>query len=386
MSASPSILIAGGGIGGLTAALAALRAGREVVVLEQAAELGEVGAGLTLTPSASRALNSLGLGDGLAAVGSAPAAGEMRHYSTGAVLLELPQAPRSAAPLTHVHRADLHGMLQQAIAGLAPGCIRTRSRLTGLQQDADGVVVRLASGEEIRGSALIGADGVRSTVRRLCFGDPGVEFTGYVAWRGLVSTRDLMPGLMDPPLVMWLGPERLFIRYPLRDGSLCNYVAIAAQTRWAEEGWTVRSSVDELLGEFRECDPQITGIIGATPPGTLFRWGIFARRPLESWDAGRVTLLGDAAHAMPPFLGQGAVMAIEDGVVLGRALSLAMGAPEALSLYGQARVGRTTAVMRASWEIAPLYFGPEPAAGVRALGARMAALRESYRYDAARAL
>ena len=383
------ILIAGAGIGGLTAALALLRTGREVRVLEQSDALGEVGAGLTLTPNAGRALASLGLGHALARIGSAPERGEIRHFATGDRLVELPQAPPGtdpAARLYHVHRADLHGLLADAVRRLAPGCIDLESRVTAFEQDGSGVEVQIASGSRVAGSALVGCDGVRSTVRGLVFGDGDPQFTGYVAWRGLVPGERLDAGLKEPPLAMWLGPDRLFIRYRLRGGALCNYVGVAARAGWAEEGWAVRSSRSEFLAEFRDFEPDVGRVIEATPPDTLFRWGIFARQPLGRWNKGRVTLLGDAAHAMPPFLGQGAVMAIEDGVVLGRAFAAAGDVAAALEAYQGARIDRTTAVMRASWECAPLYFGQDPAAQIGPLAASMAAQRESYRYDAASAL
>jgi len=181
---------------------------------------------------------------------------------------------------------------------------------------------------------------------------------------------------------MWLGPDRLFIRYRLRGGALWNFVGVAARAAWAEEGWAVRSNKSEFLAEFRDFEPGVRRVIAETPPDTLFRWGLFARQPLARWNSGRVTLLGDAAHAMPPFLGQGAVMAIEDGVVLGRAFAVAGSVDAALDSYQRARVDRTTTVMRSSWECAPLYFGRDPAAQIGPLAASMAAQRESYLYDA----
>lgn len=377
------ILIAGAGIGGLTAALALLRAGCPVRVLEQADELGEVGAGLTITPNGSRALASLGLGGALAEIGSAPEAGEIRHFATGATLLALPQAPAADAPLYHVHRADLHALLAGEVGRLAPDSIRTGARVAGVAQDGAHLQVTLAGGEVLEGAALVGADGVHSTVRRLCFDDGSPEFTGYVAWRGLVPGQALERGLTEPPLAIWVGPGHLFIRYRLRRGELCNYVGVAARARWAEEGWTVAAEPGELFAEFREFEPRVTRVMQATPPGTLFRWGLFARRPLASWRLGCATLLGDAAHAMPPFLGQGAVMAIEDAVVLGRAFATSGGVDEALDRYERARIGRTTRVTQDSWDCAALWFGPDPAANVRAMAATMASQRESYGYDAA---
>lgn len=383
------IVIAGGGIGGLTAALALLRAGRDVLVLEQSRELAEVGAGLTVTPNASRALASLGLGETLRRIGSAPPAGAILHYATGETLVPLPQdgnAANQGAPLLHIHRADLHAALATAVGGLDPGCVRLDARLTQAEAHGDGIEVTLASGERLRGAVLVGCDGLRSRVRESRFSREAPGFAGFVAYRGLVPGEALAPELKEPPLAMWLGPGRLFMRYRLRGGALYNLVAVARRQGWVEDGWSVPAAAGEVLAEFADFHPAVLHTVMATPGGMLYRWGLFAHRPLDAWVAGRVALLGDAAHGMPPFLGQGAAMAIEDGVVLGRAFAIAASAPEALDLYQAARVGRANDVLRASWAMAPLYFGDDPKAQIAALAQGMAAQRQSYAYDAANAL
>ena len=383
------IVIAGAGIGGLTAALALLRAGREVLVLEQSPVLAEVGAGLTVTPNATRALASLGLGETLQHIGSAPPAGAILHYASGETLVPLPQdesIARYGAPLYHIHRAELHAALVTAINSVDPGCLRLEARLTAVEADEDGIVASLATGDRLRGAALVGCDGLHSRVRESMFSREAPAFAGYVAYRGLVAGEAMAPGLKQPPLAMWLGPGRLFMRYRLRHGALYNFVAVARRREWVEDGWSVPATVGDVLGEFADFEPKVLQTVRATPGGRLYRWGLFAHRPLDTWVAGRVALLGDAAHAMPPFLGQGAAMAIEDGVVLGRAFGVSASDPEALQVYQEARVGRANDVLRASWAMAPLYFGDDPKSQIASLAAGMAAQRQLYAYDAAAVL
>lgn len=380
-----SILIAGGGIGGLTAALALLQRGFTVRVLEQSRELREVGAGLTLTPNASRALAALGLAAALDAIGSAPERGVIRHYASGATLVPLIEEDsraRYGAPVYHVHRADLHRLLLQAIASRWPDTLTTGCEVVALEQDGDSVTAVLGDGQRLRAAALVGADGVRSRLRAQCFGDDRPRFSGFVAFRGLVPGDALTPDLKDPPISFWVGPRRSFMRYRLRGGQLYNYVAIARRTAWAEEGWTIPARVEEVLAEFADFDPRVHGVLRATPDSALFGWGIFERDTLPGWVSGRVTLLGDAAHAMPPFLGQGAVMAIEDGVVLGRAFAAADSVESALAVYQAARQPRTTAIARLAQAQGEVYHASDPATQVATLGRSMAEQRGYYDYDA----
>lgn len=380
-----SIVIVGGGIGGLTAALALLQRGFMVRVLEQSRELREVGAGLTLTPNASRALAALGLAEALDTIGSAPARGAIRHYASGATLVPLIEEDsrtRYGAPIYHVHRADLHRILLQAIEARWPGTVGTGCELVDVEQDRVSVTAVLADGQRLAGAALVGADGVRSRLRALCFGDDRPRFSGYVAFRGLVPGDALAAELKEPPISFWVGPRRSFMRYRLRDGQLYNYVAIARREAWAEEGWTIPARVDEVIAEFADFEPRVHGVLRATPYEGLFGWGIFEREALPGWVCGRVSLLGDAAHAMPPFLGQGAVMAIEDGVVLGRAFAAADSVDAALALYEATRRPRTAAIARLAQAQGEVYHADDPAEQVAALGRSMAEQRRFYDYDA----
>lgn len=379
------VLVVGAGIGGLAAALALLRAGQRVRVIEQVAELSEVGAGLSITPNAGRALLALGLGDELPRIGSTPSLGAIRHYASGEILVTLAQdqsREKYGVPLYHMHRADLHQALLSAVLALAPDALLTGRALHSLQQHDDGVVAVLADGSTLTADWLVGCDGLRSTTRALMFGAETPLFTGYVAWRGLVPASLLRPQEIEPPMCMTVGPRRMIMRYPLRRGSLVNYVALARRSAWAEEGWSVRSQLSELLAEFADFEPTSRRLLEQTPPDRCFQWGLFDREPLPTWTKGRATLLGDAAHAMPPFTGQGAALALEDAVVLGRAAAAAGTVGEALQRYELARHARATAGLAMSRARAALYFADDPSQQVRALGAGMAEMRTLYDYDA----
>jgi salicylate hydroxylase len=379
------VVVVGAGIGGLAAALALLRAGQRVRVHEQVAELGEVGAGLSITPNAGKALVALGLRAELERIGSRPPAGAIRHYATGEVLVTLAQdqaGERYGLPLYHVHRADLHAALAAAVRAADPACLATGSAVVGIDSRADGVSLQLQDGSRATAEWLVGADGIHSVTRKALFGPDRPNFTGYLAYRGLVPGERVPRELLDPPLCMTVGPRRLLMRYPLRGGALVNIVAIAQRSAWTEEGWSVGATREELLAEFADFEPHARRLLELVPPEKLFKWGLFDRDPLPTWTRGRATLLGDAAHAMPPFTGQGAVMALEDAAVLGRAAAAAATPEEALRRFEQARHGRVTEALVMSRSRALTYFADDPLQQVKALGAGMAELRTLYDYDA----
>lgn len=346
------ILIVGAGIGGLSAALALQRLGHRVAIYEQAPRLTEVGAGLALASNATLVLQHLGLKDALLDLGVMPDQGAVKHYRTGRTLLDLPrgkvQLERCGAPYLQIHRADLQEALVVAVRSNDPGCLHTGHVLTDLGQDQHGVTALFGQGEPVRGSLLIGCDGIRSTVRARLFGDEAPRFTGYVAWRGLVPMERLAASTVTPDPAIWIGPGNFLTRYRVRRGRLVSYLAISRTSRWVEEGWSVPSTVDAVLAQFREFDTAARTVLMATPPDHCFKRGVFEREPLASWTAGRVTLLGDAAHPTTPFLGQGAAMAIEDAMVLARAVVADGTVAAALARYERARLPRANQVMAAS--------------------------------------
>lgn len=380
-----SVIVAGAGIGGLAAALGLLRAGQQVRVFEQVETLGEVGAGLSITPNAGKALIALGLGGDLPRLGNNPPGGCIRHFATGEILVTLPQdqsRERYGVPLYHVHRADLHAALLAAVRALDPHCIKTGVALRDLESRTDGIAATLSDGTRCTADWLVGADGIHSTTRAALFGPDRPNFTGYVAWRGLIPGELVPQDLLDPPLCMTVGPRRMLMRYPLRRGAVINYVAIARREAWMEEGWSVRSELREVMDEFADFEAHSLRLLALTPVDRLFKWGLFDRDPLPTWTRGRATLLGDAAHPMPPFTGQGAVMALEDAAVLGRVAALARDPDEALWRYEQARHARVTAALAMSRSRSELYFADDPLQQVKALATGMAELRTLYDYDA----
>jgi salicylate hydroxylase len=356
------IAIIGAGISGLTAAAALLRRGFDVHVYEQAPALGDVGAGLTVTPNATHALQSIGLGPDLEQFGMVPAQGGVKHWRTGELLTSIMRGDtmvqKYGAQYYQIHRADLHaGLVRETRAAARPGVdpISLNCQFVSSREHNGRLEVRFADGRRASADVLIAADGARSAVRTAVFGASQPKFTGYIAYRGLADMRKLAPGIITPTSCLSIGPQRSFTRYLVRAGTLVNYVGLAERDDWREEGWSIPSSIPELLAEYEGWYPDVHEIIRATPPDKVFRWALYDRDPLPEWNRGNVTLIGDAAHPMLPFLGSGAAMGIEDGVLLARAFELAGSVAEALRRYQEARLERTTFVMLKSRETALQY-------------------------------
>lgn len=326
------IAVIGAGMGGLTAALALARAGLEVAVLERSAALTELGAVITLAPNAVRVLDWLGVD--VRPIGVSPRVQWTQHWQSGAVLKESARgadfaARHGGAGYYHIHRADLHASLAAALEAAAPGSLRLGQALESVTPAGE---MRFADGTDSHADVVIGADGVRSAVRAALWPADAPEYTGQVAWRGLVPLDALPPAQQALTPGIHIGPRRLFMRYPVRGGSLINYAAFVETSGWQDEGWTIPSTIPELMAHFEGWDPLVGNLIAATPPDKLFKWALHARAPLENWTKGRVTLLGDAAHAMLPFMGQGAASALEDAAILARCLA-SFPTDEALSRY-----------------------------------------------------
>ena len=354
--------IIGAGMGGLTLALGLARAGLKPAVYEQAPKLGELGAGITLSPNAVRVMDWLGLGDRLRAMAFAPDRQWTQHWQTGEVLRESFRGADFAlkhggAGYYHIHRADLHALLAGALADAAPGALQLGKALTAVTPGG-GMV--FADGSTAAADVVVGADGLRSAVRAARFATAPPHFTGQVAWRGIVPLASLPASVQALPPGIHVGPQRLFMRYPVRGGTLINFAAFVELQGWEEESWSIASTIPELLGHFAGWDPAVRAIIEATPANSLFKWALHAREPLPGWIDGRVTLLGDAAHAMLPFMGQGAGTAIEDGAVLARCLC-AFGPDEALVRYETVRRERTAMVQTQSRLLGLQLQGKDPA-------------------------
>jgi salicylate hydroxylase len=348
---STEIVIIGAGLGGLTAALALQKAGLRPVVMEQAPELGDVGAGISVTPNASKALISLGLYEGLEKFGQAVPVQEIREGATGKLLKTIDRSDvraRYGAAYYMVHRADLHAMIVAAVRAHDPDAILTGQKLTALEVGATGASLSFANGTQRHADVLVAADGSRSLVRSQIFGADVADFTGHVAWRFLVPAEAAPPEALEPGSRVWTGQDRSFVRYAVRGGQLINCVGLTRTGLWRGEGWSQRVAARDMVPEFEGFAPEVMQLIAAAPGAEVNSWGLFVRPMAETFVKGPVVLLGDAAHPMLPFMGQGAAMAIEDGVVLGRCFAEAASPAEAMARYQAARLERCRFVLEES--------------------------------------
>jgi salicylate hydroxylase len=351
MPGNPRVLIAGGGIGGLTAALALLRMGCDVEVCEQAPELKELGAGLQLAANGTRALYALGIGEELKALSCEAESKEIRIWNSGErwKLHDLGKASveRYGYPYLTVYRPDLLGVLERAVRREKPGAIRLGAKCVGFEQTKESVTVRLEDGQAVKADVLVGADGVHSSVRQGLFGPDQPEFTGVVAWRGIVP-MDAVPRHMARMVGSnWVGPGGHVVHYPLRGGKVMNFVGAQERSDWRVESWSARGTNAELAADFAGWHDDVHALIRNIP--VPYKWALMVRPPMERWTVGRVTLLGDACHSMVPFLAQGANMAIEDGYVLARALTESDAeVPTRLLNYERARRERTRRAVEGS--------------------------------------
>jgi salicylate hydroxylase len=359
-----STIVIGAGIGGLTLALGLQRAGRPVIVCEAAPALAEIGAGITITPNATRALEFLGLAETLARLGDRPEGGYLMRSHLGENIyvppVETKFRDRHGAELYQIHRADLQDALAAAVRANDASAIRTGHGFQALTQDATSVTARFSNNEIIVGSALIGCDGLRSAVRAALYGSESPRFTGQVAYRGLVPVARLEDPAAMASSTVFIGPGSTFTRYFIRNRGYLNYVAMVETDSWRQEGWSSPATKNELREVLDGWHPEVGMIVGATPEENLHKWALFDRDPLEKWATRRVTLLGDAAHPMLPFLGMGAAMAIEDAVVLARCVADSSSPERAFERYETARAARTTQVLLKSRSQGKIYQNRSP--------------------------
>lgn len=348
---SQKVLISGAGIGGLTAALCLVQRGFEVTVLEQAAELKAVGAGLQLSANATRVLDGLGLGPDLARVTIKPGGKCVRLWSTGQEwqLFDLggESLARYGHPYMMLYRPDLHDILVQALRARAPDALKLGAKVVDVGQDADGVHATLQDGTRYRADVLIGADGVHSVTRATLIAEDRPRFSGCIAWRGVIPRQSLPASMQGDSGVNWVGPGAHVIHYPVHAGQLVSFTGIVEKDSWARESWTEQGSIEECLEDFKGWHSDVQSLVRQLQ--APLRWAMMVRDPLPNWTRGRATLLGDAAHPTLPFLAQGAGMAIEDGCVIARALEAHRDDPaHALQVYQATRIERTTRIVNGS--------------------------------------
>jgi salicylate hydroxylase len=343
------LIVCGAGIAGLSAALTLEHVGGDVTVIEQAEEIAEIGAGIQLSANGVAVLKRLGLEDALAASAIRPESMDFLDLENGALLARVQlgelHVKRYGASFFQIHRADLVDVLAAAVS---PQTLRLGARLARVEQDARGVEVLLASGEVLRADALIAADGIHSAVREQLHGREEPGFGGFLIWRALIPAQELEGLGLERRCYAWVGPGRSVVGYWVRGGTLFNFLGTVPAAEVHRESWTASGEVAELRDSFAGAEDRVAALIGAVREA--FLTGLYYRDPLPTWGEGRVALLGDAAHAMTPFLAQGACQGMEDAWVLAQCLARhgEDHTPQALREYERRRKPRTTKVQAAA--------------------------------------
>ena len=375
--APQQMLIAGGGIGGLAAAVACTQRGVPVQLLERAAQLSEVGAGIQIGPNVTRILQAWGLGDALAQVAAFPPRLQARDAQTGQVLGTLTLGERAqslyGAPYATIHRADLQGLLHSA-AQSAGVDIRLGQTVQGWQDTSDGLGVTTADGASVQAGALIGADGVWSAVRQQLLGDAPARFTGHLAYRALVAQADLPAHLRSEQVTVWMGPRLHVVHYPVRSGQWLNLVAIVHGAKpEPSQDWDQVGHTQALMQAMGAVGRDLLERLASVPAWR--QWALHDREPLngaKQMAQGRVALLGDAGHPMRPYLAQGAGMAIEDAQVLGQYLSTEIGSvAERLHAYAEQRWARNARVQARAIRNGRIFHATGPVAWGRNMSMRL---------------
>jgi salicylate hydroxylase len=351
--------VIGGGMGGLALAGTLKQFGIEVHLFERAPAFGEVGAGIQMTPNAVKVMRALGLHERLQQVSFLPHSIVGRNWQTGAENFRTPlrdECPRLyGAEFFHIHRADLHSILLSLVP---PEDVSLLSQCVSVSQTNQSAAAQFADGREFEADLIVGADGIQSTVRRTIAGDGAPRFTGNMCWRTVIPFDKPPFEMVSPDSSFWLGPNGHVVTYYISSGRAVNVVAIRETDAWVEESWNVPSSREELLAGFPNWHPKLLNLFEKAE--NVFKWGLFDRDPMKEWSVGRITLLGDAAHPMLPFLSQGAAMAIEDGYVLGRILAQAISPVAALKKYEELRLPRTSRVQLESRKRGETYHVANP--------------------------
>jgi salicylate hydroxylase len=337
------VAIVGAGLGGLTAAIALRQRGFAVDVYEQAGQLGEVGAGIQLGPNAMRVFQALGLEKEVISIAFEPDRHVVRNWNNGNLI----SATQMRGIYNHqygagyygAHRADFHGVLVRA---LPPECIHLNAKLVNVSQSETEATLTFEGGRQVTSDVVIGADGIHSVVRTCLFGAATPRATGNICWRGLVPSDAIPKDSVSPDMNAYFGPNGTVVTYFVRRGEMVNWIA-HFESDWNEESWRVQTDWKEVSRAYEGWHPTLAALFARTE--TCYKWALLDRDPLNAWTKGRVTLLGDAAHPMLPYLAQGAAMAVEDGYVIAALLDMYRSNPQlALKQYEQIRLPRTARV------------------------------------------
>lgn len=343
MSKNLRIAVVGGGLGGLATARALSERGFRCDVFERAGILTEIGAGINVSPQATRALIALGLGEQAIARANVSKGIFTRDMHTGEEIAYMDMRgaeEKYGAPFLTFHRADLIELLS---ASLDPATIHLKHTLSGLEENGDEVVLRFANGVTHAADIVIGADGVHSVVRQAIYGDQKPTYTGQMVWRAMVDGRDVPADLLDPSgHIRWVGPGRHFFGYYLRGREVINIVTQEDTDEWVGESWNAAGDVDDMKASFPDPEPRLATLLAAVRDCS--KWGLFTRPLTHDWGRGRIQLIGDAAHAMLPNAGQGACQAFEDAYILSRWLDAEADPVEAFERFREVRIPRVHAV------------------------------------------
>jgi salicylate hydroxylase len=341
------IAIVGGGLAGTATANALKTFGVEAELFEAAPALGEIGAAVSCSPQAVKALWGLGARGRIDAVGHRSPGEQTRNMQTGEFLEfrdRFKAAEKYGAPYYSFHRADL---LDALAGGLDKSRIHLGHRLTRVEEGSNSVVLVFENGNRVETEYVIGADGVRSVVRQALYGDDNPTYTGQMAWRALLKASDVPEELLGPTgHVEWVGPGAHVRAYYIRQKQLVNIVTQQETGKWVEESWSKRGDPDEMRASFGEVEPNLKRLFGIVTE--CMKWGLFMRPITDNWGRGRIQLIGDAAHAMVPNAGQGACQAFEDSYVLGRCLAARADPIEAFAGFRRVRIPRVHGVQRLS--------------------------------------
>ena len=345
-----NVIIVGAGIGGLVSALCLDAKGHKVKIYEQAEILSELGAGIQLSPNATKVLNYLGLFKDLEPYIFEPNSFQFLNFSTGKVISErkLGEAIKKDfnSPNYDIHRADLQRVLLNKIK-VKNIDIHSNMKVTNVGNNKNSAFIEV-DGKEIQADLVIGADGIHSKVSDSLFGKKEIIYTGNVAWRMLIPVEILPENLILPDTTVWLGPNKHFVTYHVNGGKNLNCVCLVEQDGWFNESWSEKGEIEELKKAYKGWNRTIETLLQHADPNSLYKWALHDRLPMKQWSKGRIIVLGDAAHPMLPFLAQGAAMAIEDGAVLANCIDNFDEVEEALKYFEKIRKPRTSYVQSAA--------------------------------------